>query len=210
MIKHLNKIVAILKDGLISIYLYTSHGVTIPVFVVKEVNFVLLDSIRSLFRNQHFIMLTQDDIHEGKDVFCLKLLHIKMHSTLFMGTDIIWHQTFELSDLRSLLELEIRNKRVQLREAYLSHPEQKKFLWHLLSWMQLLWEWSLYLKSPRITPPEDSKELLALFDVAWSCNSQNFYYLIEGNIKDKDIPVFIDYVHQYLSDLCLKINAFSL
>ena len=99
-----------------SIYLYQKADKKVPVFIVKEVNFVFLNSIRGFFAHEHFIILTEDDIKEGKDVFCLKLLHIQNHSELFYGKNILSEVKFKLSDLRSALELEIRNKRIQLRE----------------------------------------------------------------------------------------------
>jgi hypothetical protein len=73
----------------VSIYLYQTPHKKIPVFIVKEVNFVLLNTMRSFFAHEHFIVLTEDDINEGKDVFCLKLLHIKNHSSLFYGKDVV-------------------------------------------------------------------------------------------------------------------------
>jgi hypothetical protein len=84
------------------------------------VDFVSLNAHRDFFAREHFIILTEDDIKEGKDVFCLKLLHIKNHSELFYGKDILKTTTFTLSDLRSALELQIRNKIILLREGYLS------------------------------------------------------------------------------------------
>jgi len=74
---------------LISIYTYQKGTEKIPVFIVKEVNFVFLNSIRSFFAREKFIILTEDDIREGNDVFCLKLLHIKNHSELYYGNDIL-------------------------------------------------------------------------------------------------------------------------
>lgn len=208
-IKKLQNIVSVLKDWLVSIYLYEKGGEKIPVFVVDEVNFVFLNSIRSFFANEKFIILTQDDIKEWNDVFCLKLLHIKNHSELFYGNDVLWDFEINISDLRSALELEIRTKRIQLREDYLSQDKGRDFLKHLLPGMQILREWALLLKSPDITLPADMKELLSLFDVAWSCNSQNFYYLIEDRVEDRKIPLLIHDVHQYLSDLCTKVNNYK-
>ena len=208
-VKKLQDIVAVLKDWLISIYLYQKGKESVPVFVVDEVNFVFLDSIRSFFAREKFIILTQDDIHQGNDVFCLKLLHIKNHSELFYGNDILRDMQFKKSDLRSMIEFEIRNKRIQLREEYLSQKNGRDFLQHILFGMQILREWSLVLKSPEIIIPKDMKELLSLFDVAWSCNSQFFYYLIEDRIEDSKIPSLIHDVHHYLSELCTKINHYS-
>jgi len=208
-IKKLQNIVSVLKDWLVSIYLYQKGDVQVPVFVVEEVNFVFLNTIRSFFAREKFIILTQDDINEGNDVFCLKLLHIKNHSELFYGNDILLHIKFIKSDLRSALELEIRNKRIQLREDYLSQDEWRSFLKHLLPGMQILREWALLLKSPDIKLPKDIKELLSLFDVAWSCNSQIFYYLIDDNVEERKIPSLIHDVHQYLSDICTKIDGFK-
>jgi hypothetical protein len=208
--KKLQHILNVLKDWAQSIYLYQREKETIPVFVVDEVNFVSLDSIRSFFAREKFILLTEDDIKEWNDVFCLKLLHIKNHAKLFYGNDILSDFTITLSDLRSALEFEIRNKRIQLREEYLSQRNGRDFLKHILPGMQILREWALLLKSPDITLSDDMKVLLSFFDVAWSCNSQIFYYLIDDKVEDRTIPLLIHDVHQYLSDLCTKVNRFTL
>lgn len=209
-IKKLQNIVSVLKNWLISIYLYQKGSTTIPVFILEEVNFVFLDSIRSFFSREKFIILTQDDIKQWNDVFCLKLLHIKNHSEIFYGNDVLVDISYTLSDLRSAIELEIRNKRIQLREEYLSQDNGRDFLKHLLPGMQILWEWALILKSPDIVLPKDIKALLSLFDVAWSCNSQIFYYLMEDRVEERKIPSLIHDVHTYLLDVCTKINNFIL
>jgi hypothetical protein len=205
-IKKLQDILRILKDWLVSIYLYQRGETKIPVFVVKMVDFVSLNAHRDFFAREHFIILTEDDIKEGKDVFCLKLLHIKNHSELFYGKDILKTTTFTLSDLRSALELQIRNKIILLREGYLSQNKWRDFLQDLLPGMQDIREWALWLKHPDLTIPEDTKALLSLFDIAWSCNSNIFYYLIDDQIEDRKIPSFIQDVHSYLSEICTKIN----
>ena len=74
--------------------------------------------------------------------------------------------------------------------------------------MIAVWVYALLLKNPAMELPTDTKQLLALFDVAWSCNSQYFYYLVDGDLKERDIPAFIQRVHEYLTELCDKINAF--
>jgi len=208
-IKKLQNIVGVLKDWLLSIYLYEKGPENIPVFILNNINLVSLDSIRPFFAREKFIILTQDDIKEWNDVFCLKLLHIKNHSKLFYGNDILWDLPLKSSDLRSALELEIRNKHIQLREDFLSQDRGRDFLHHLLPGMQILREWMLCLKDPSITLPQDMKELLSLFDIAWSCNSQNFYYLIDDRVEDSKIPSLVDDVHQYLSQLCVKVNNYK-
>jgi hypothetical protein len=100
----------------------------------------LLNTTRSFFAGEKFIILTQDDINEGKDVFCLKLLDIKNHSEIFYGNDILSGVQINTSDLRSAIELEIRNKRIQLREEYLSQKNGRNFLKHILPGMQILRE----------------------------------------------------------------------
>ncbi len=209
-IKKLQNIVGVLKDWLVSIYLYQKGPENIPVFIIDDVDLISLDSIRPFFAREKFIILTQDDIREWNDVFCLKLLHIKNHSKLFYGNDILWDLPLNLPDLRSALELEIRTKRIQLREDYLSQNKGRDILHHLLPGMQILREWMLHLKNPTIVFPQDMKELLSLFDVAWSCNSQIFYYLIDDTIENSKIPSLVHDVHQYLFDLCTKVNDYSL
>lgn len=97
---------------------------------------------------------------------------------------------------------------IQLREDYLSVSRGHQFLGSLLVGMTSVREYALLLKHPTIELPKDTKQLLALFDVAWSCNSQDFYYLVDGVLKERDIPAFIQRVHVYLSELCTKINTF--
>ncbi len=208
--KNLTHIAETLKDWLLSIYLYQKGSVILPVFIVKKVDFILLDSIRHFFVRKNFIILTQDDINGWNDVFCLKLLDIKNHAELFSGKDILKTFTFKVSDLRSSLELEIRNKRVQLREDYLTHNCGKDFLIHLLPGMKILWEGGLLLKYPDIKLPVDMKELLSLFDVTWSCNSQIFYYLLDEKVEVAKIPSIINDVHEYLSLLCTKVNNYKI
>ncbi|MCX6824679.1 MAG: hypothetical protein NTY80_00500 [candidate division SR1 bacterium] len=203
--KKLQEIIAVLRDGLVSIYLYQKGADEIPVFVVKDVNFVLLDSIRPLFARERFIILTQDNISQGSDVFCLQLLNIKNHSDLFYGSNILSNFKIEKTDLRASLELDLRNKCVQLREGYLSQDKGKDFLKHILLGMQIVREGALLLKSPDMKIPKDMKELLSLFDIAWSCNSQNFYYLLDDKVEEGEIPALIHRIHVYLSDLCNKI-----
>ena len=107
------------------------------------------------------------------------------------------------------IEFEIRNKRIQLREEYLSQNKGRDFLKYILPGMQIVRESALLLKSPDITLPSDMKALLSLFDVAWSCNSQIFYYLMEDRVEDRKIPSLIHDVHHYLSELCVKVNTFK-
>lgn len=206
--KKLQSIVKILKDWLLSIYLYQKGGVEIPVFVLTDIDFVFLDSIRDFFVDKKFIVLTEDDIYRGDDAFCLKLLHIKNHSTLFHGKDLLSGVIIQNSDLRLMLELEIRNKSVQLREGYLSQNKWRYFLKDLLLGMEIVWEWALWLKHSDLQTAKNTKELISLFDIAWSCNSSEFYYLIDDKIEEDKIPQFIQYVHTYLLDLCTKINDF--
>lgn len=204
--KKLQNIVGVLKDWLVSIYLYHKGKDTLPVFIIKDVDFVFLNSLRAFFVREQFIMLTEDDIREGSDVFCLKLLHIKNHATLFYGKDVLWKINIQISDLRSALELEIRNKIIQLREGYLSQDKGRYFLRELLSGMDFIWEWALWLKHPDLKIPDDRKVMLSLFDVAWSCNSQIFYYLIDDMMEDHKVPSFIQNVHHYLVEVCTKVN----
>lgn len=209
-IKKLQRILDVLKDWLLSIYFYQKGIHEIPVLIVNDVNFVSFDAIRHLLVHEKFIILTQDDISEGHDVFCLKLLDIKNHSSLFYGNDILLSISINFSDLRSALELEIRNKRIQLREEYLSQRHGRDFLTYILPWMQVIWEWAMLLKYPEMQLPSDIKELISLFDDAWSCNSQSFYYLLDDRVEDRKIPSLIHDVHHYLSEVCTKINNFTL
>lgn len=97
-----------------------------------------------------------------------------------------------------------------MREGYLSQDKGKDFLHDLLTGMQIIWEGALWLKHPTIKLPDDMKTMISLFDVAWSCNSQNFYYLIDDMMEERKVPLFIQEVHHYLSEVCTKVNNFTL
>ena len=64
----------------------------------------------------------------------------------------------------------------------------------------------MLLKYPQMQLPSDIKELISLFDDAWSCNSQIFYYLIDDEMEDRKVPSFIQNVHHYLVEVCTRVN----
>jgi len=67
-------------------------------------------------------------------------LHIKKHSELYYGNDVLADISVKISDLRSAIELEIRTKRIQLREDYLCQDKGRSFLQHIIPGMQIIRE----------------------------------------------------------------------
>ena len=191
-----------------AVYLYHKGEHTLPVFITHDMDFVSLDSYRDLFRSEKFMILTQDDIEKWLSIFCLKLLHIRNHSDLYLWEDILKQIQFEKSDIQSALLLDIRNKIVQLREELLSVHSLKDFLKTLVPRMEIVREGWLFLKNPNLAIPKDHKELLSLFDIAWSCNSQYFYYLLDGRISHSEVSSLLQDVQDYLLIFYNKVSHF--
>lgn len=114
----------LLGEQLISVYSYEqSVGVFVPIIVVKTMNFVVMSKMKKDFEGKMFIVLTEDDIQRGQDVFALKYLHMMKHADLLLGEDVLLTLTIDKQNLRDNLEFELRSKLIQLRESYLSFGE---------------------------------------------------------------------------------------
>ena len=85
---------------LVSIYIYQAGKRQLPVFIMESIDFVILDQVKKFFEKEQFIILTMDDIMNGKDIFPLKFLLMKKNSHLAYGKDVFEDMKFDKSDLR--------------------------------------------------------------------------------------------------------------
>lgn len=149
--KTLKKLKSFFGDQILSIYRYDKHGTYINVFVIKKADFLVFDKTRRLFQEERFILLLEDDVINGIDVFPLDFLHIKNHLEVIEGKDYFSKMKINKKDLRHKLEYELRNKLVYLREQYISAPERRKFLKVILPTFGVLLEGALFLKGIKIS-----------------------------------------------------------
>jgi hypothetical protein len=156
--KNIQKIIEVLNDQLVAVYSYEIKKGSIPIFVMKHVDFSVLQSYKKHFQNEKFIMLTQDEIDNGCDVFPLKFLHMKNHSTLVFGSDVFSSIKIEKSDLKHILELHLRTKMVQLREDFLS-TSVDVFVEEILYFIHVMWEGILYLEGKKSDKKDLAKQI---------------------------------------------------
>lgn len=126
-----------LGKHLAAVYQYESPHGMIPIFVLDVVDFRVLYKVKGDFEKEKCIVLSKDDVKNGSDVFPLRFLHMKNHSRLFAGKDVLADIVLEKRDLLRNIELELRTKMIQLREDYLS-GSFKDFLKNMESFMSVI------------------------------------------------------------------------
>ncbi|MBU0626382.1 hypothetical protein KKG31_07000 [Patescibacteria group bacterium] len=135
-------------------------------FILENVDFRVLSENKTMFKDEKCIILSHDDLTNGHDVFPLKLLHIRNHSTLSLGKDILKDIDFKKSDLLKTMELELRTKMVQLREDFLS-DSFSVFVNNILYFVQVIWEGVAYIHGEYFA---DVKALESFVDDVLKCD----------------------------------------
>ncbi len=184
---------------------------SLPIFIMEKMDFVNLVDVKKYFEGQSFIMLTRSDLENWADIFALKFTHMKKYSKLFAGTNVLYSVQVKKSDLRYNLEMEIRNKLIQLREWYLSFEGWKSFLQYILPIMEVIWEAALAMQDAFV--PEDVpvlekwKWMITKVSKLYSCSGEIFFDLYSGKeYSDEQIPEVMLKVNSYMVILCDKID----
>jgi len=183
----------------------------IPVFILEKMDFVNLVELKKYFEGQSFIVLTRSDLENGADIFALKFIRMKKYAKLFAWTNILHSVQVKKSDLRYNLEIEIRNKLIQLREWYLSFEGGKVFLQYILPMMEVIGEWVLAMTN--VFVPEDIpvlekwKWMIEEIDKLYSCDWSIFVDLfLWKEYSDSQIPEIMSKINSYMVLLCDKID----
>lgn len=187
------------KSNLVAIYEYGM----IPIFILKNSNFIKLEVSKKYLERESFIILDKDDIINGADIFALKFLHMQHHAKRIIWTPIFEKIKLKKEDVRFTLEADLRNKLIQLRESYLSTPKKKKFIESILPAMEPIREGAIVLKNKKL--PETLQEKQELVDKLYDCNWKVFYY----DQTDNKTAENIQGINSYLQILCNKINNFT-
>lgn len=202
-----DNIINALGDKLISLYHYLKWPEDIiPVFILKEMDFSSFDGIKWDLEDKHFIVLTQDDIMRGNDIFPLKFLHMQHNSTLQRWVDILPSLIIEKKYLRATIEFELRNKLIQLRESYLSFKGKKEFVQQILPVMLMIWDGILYLDWAHASPsyPELKKQIKN-----FASNSEEIFDAITKpwDITDEQVTPLIQKISTYLESLTHHVDT---
>lgn len=204
----LQKIKKTLDKSLLSVLRYQRNKEEIVVFVVTNVDYQILDSLRLEFKNEHFIIFTEDDIVNGKDVFPLEFLHIQNHHLLIEGHDYFTTLKIDKKHLQLKLEFELRNKLVYLREQYLLAPQRKSFLTKIMPTMSIIFEGLIYLKKQENQGFENN---LKNIEKNYETNLNIFKEILEAeknnyNLTDQKINELIQELNDTLVQLSQKID----
>jgi len=206
----MKKIAEAFWDNLLALYNYEQSGqIFLPVFVLDSVDFLRLADVKKDLVSEKFIIFTRDDIENWADSFALKFLHIKNHSQLISGEHVFDTVNIDKSYLRNNLELEVRNKLIQLREWYLSYEWNRAFLWQILSVMFVMWEGVLYLYDEVIV--ESQLDIMKKVESLLACNWDFFQDLYEWiKYTSDEVPGIIEKVNEYLIVFRNKIESYHL
>ncbi len=142
----LEKIKSTLGDHLLSILRYQRYKTEIVVFVVTNVDYQVLDSLRKDFQGENFIIFKEDEIVNGKDVFPLEFLHIKNNHLLVEGHDYFTNLKISKKHLKIKLEFELRNKLIYLREQFLLAKKRRNLLKIIIPSLAIIFEGLNFLK----------------------------------------------------------------
>lgn len=203
-------IITALDSNLVSYYHYQiDTNNLIPVFVLQKMDFTVFDTIKADFEKKQFIILTQDDITSGNDIFPLKFLHMQQNSTLVQGIDSLSSLIIQKNLLRLNIEFELRNKLIQLRESYLSFEGKKEFLLYILPVMLMIWNWVLFLHDKTATT--SYQDLKILLKELIQSDEQIFDALIDpSQLDDSQVTPLIQKISEYLEWLTKQIDQIIL
>ena len=114
--KSLQKFVDTHAKHIIAVYAYTLGHEVIPLLVVQDFDSETQKKLSHISEPGR-IVLTQNDLDHGDDVFCVVLLHIQCNSICERWTDVINQVTITHIHLRHHLEAQIRHVMINMRES---------------------------------------------------------------------------------------------
>lgn len=127
-------------ENLISLYAYRPiAGKEIPLLVVNTIDFLAWEQQAGLWRGQDCIILTQEDLTQGSDIFALRYLHMKMYAKLIAGKELFADMGLSKEHIRRGLEYSLRSTCIELREAYLRIGEKGTILHRMYEFLQHVW-----------------------------------------------------------------------
>ena len=127
----INKFKGVLKDNLLSIAGYGWND-TEYVIVAGNLDFDLLSSVQNIVlefnkkTGKFPLFLTEEELTDGRDVFPLEFLNIKLHHEILYGADLFSSLEFDKKYIRRELEFEFRSKLINLRQGYLEVAKSKE------------------------------------------------------------------------------------
>ncbi len=118
----------IFKRNLLALYEYGYTEEKSLIIILKKADFFRLEKARKDLKKYDFVILSEEDLKEGGDVFPVEFLRFQTSVKLLKGKDVLADIKIKPAQLRPHLEYELRNKRIYLRMEYLRQPRGEHFL----------------------------------------------------------------------------------
>lgn len=100
-----------------ALYAYDiTYEKTIPVIIVESYKQHIVDELQ-VISQPWWIILTEDDINHGHDVYSIILHHICCRGELIVWDDVLWWLVMTKDEMRPHLEAHIRRMLIDLRET---------------------------------------------------------------------------------------------
>ncbi len=173
--------------------------------VVSKIKFNELHEIKQIFKGFIPLILSEDEVKGGSDVFPLEFLNIKETGRLVFGKDYFKKYKVKKKDVRLQLEFELRSKLILLRERYLeskSKQDLKAIIDSAISTILPLCRGLLYLKTTKLAKTE--AEIIEKVCAKYKVNCEVVQNLYKGVLDNYDslISGLID----FLSEFCEKVD----
>ncbi|PCI24789.1 hypothetical protein COB57_03385 [Candidatus Peregrinibacteria bacterium] len=178
----------------IALYNYDKAGQNIPVVIMKNIDFKEMNNTKSKLKAP-VIIFTEDDIKNGGDVFAGEFFHIKNHTTLIEGEDVLEKIKISLPHLRIHIEYELRKLLINIREKYISKIDHNEMMGEVKAQMLYIIEGMIGLKKKNIdistienikTHTEIYKTNLSILNNTTTPNIDDVYTLLLDLTKKVD------------------------
>lgn len=178
--------------------------------VVEELGFGVLttiqESVKKLAKkNVYPLFVTTEELADGRDVFPLEFLNMKVTGKVLYGTDVFSKLTFDAEHVRRELESEFRTKLITLRQCYLEACGNRKELAILVGkaipTLAPVCYGMLYLKD--VEPPQDVDGLLSAISRAYEVNIDVLSLLSKtevGKLSRKDLESMVKDLVKFLTE----------
>lgn len=188
-----------------SLYEYSiTNEDVIPVVVVSEYTQTVTDELQS-FWLLSWIVLTENDIHRGHDVYSIILYHIQCRSICMSEDDILKTIKIDSTSMRHNLEWHIRHVLIDLREALI----QWETMGEMFPWVSIqldrIWFSCLCLLTWMVNYDSSVAEIIEMIKEKWGIDHWELYRTLHHGAWTVDLYQ----THELLLELVEYIDTFN-
>ncbi|MFH1788364.1 MAG: hypothetical protein ABH834_03175 [Candidatus Altiarchaeota archaeon] len=179
--------------------------------VVSELGFGVLTAVKDTAKKLakkgvYPLFVTTEELSDGRDVFPLEFLNMKVTGNVIYGTNVFSKLTFDKEHVRRELESEFRTKLITLRQGYLEAAGKRKELASLVGkaipTLAPVCYGMLYLKD--LEAPKDVDGLLSAITRAYEVNVDVLSLLNKkdvGKLSVEDLESTVKELVRFLAEL---------